>query len=826
MYDIKKIKINRDAMKMDINVYIDEAIDAPDLNVYLDKLEEVFRKDWDKTVPVPIDKKEKKQAFPIKAFRQFKNDLTNKARFKKQFNVDDYVDDYKMKEASGEDKKYITNLRNQILDEDFSLKDAGNFIRQLKNKSKEEAESVSPVQSAINRSFTINGEPMVISDLEYAKDAIPSYDKKNYATQLNRLKQLLPYEKRKLIPDGSIQILIDKFEAEGENIEESTPFAPDINLKGFFNESGLFSGIDADEREEIYEYWEGIFDKHKEFKETMDDLVNDNESLRSSWEKIKEKSYIIPISGKVTHLPDIFDSVNLFIRDYLILLGVLEKPTGEGVSGYTKTTTSDTGRDTHTDIAEGDIKNIKDDIDYILEDFGEADITEVDPILLANYMSNKQPILFKEGDLDSALRHIKRRGRKLTLSKEMIGVMEKYFDNLKKEIRVIKKDEDNLFYLPINTQTHDKNDVFEINEAYSEFLEKVAELLLPKSTYGTSGAYTGTGRDESPFTTTQTPTSAKISSGVGLDLEGPLPEMTGKVLGIIGEYIIKPINSGKYFGGEPDFTTKAWYTTMNTYTKTDPYSKTLSNMLDSFNPTPAELDRITKMINLMVRRTDVTVSNPGVYIQSGINALNEVLGDNKQNKELGGHIWYLINNDASIGKTPVKSLHEDYVANSKGKVFQMLKRLLNSYEFRRKLLIRDISGKHEKRATAPNTLPTIDLKPGMVHKDNVDLLKSAIRLLSILEDESKTILSSFDLIMDAHDIIRKMSNRNIVYAYLSLDDIDNVDYILKQVPTYELNILDLQQIVTDLDSFSNIAKAFGINEDAVYTIKGLCRGIY
>ena len=65
-----------------------------------------------------------------------------------------------------------------------------------------------------------------------------------------------------------------------------------------------------------------------------------------------------------------------------------------------------------------------------------------------------------------------------------------------------------------------------------------------------------------------------------------------------------------------------------------------------------------------------------------------------------------------------------------------------------------------------------------------------------------------------------------MYHHLSLDDIDNVDYILKQVPTYELNILDLQQIVTDLDSFSNIAKAFGINEEAVYTIKGLCRGIY
>ena len=107
-----------------------------------------------------------------------------------------------------------------------------------------------------------------------------------------------------------------------------------------------------------------------------------------------------------------------------------------------------------------------------------------------------------------------------------------------------------------------------------------------------------------------------------------------------------------------------------------------------------------------------------------------------------------------------------------------------------------------------------------------ELLKSAKRILKIINEARGSVMTSYDLLMEAHDIIRKMKNKEIIYDCLSLSDVDNVDYILKQVPKYDLNILDLQQIVYELDSFSNIAKSFGIDEESVYTIKGLCRGVY
>ena len=804
-------------MNMDVNAYIDEALNEEDLDVYINKLKDTFELEW--------KKENKKETFPERQFSNFKDTLIRMVRFKKQFNVDDYVEAYKLNDESNTLPEFIKDLRNDILD-DFSRKEYAQFIRTLKNKATEITEEVGPVQSAINTSFTINGKPMTIADLRNANDAIPVYSVTDYDRKLIRLRQLLPYERRNIIPDGSIKILIDKFEAEKE-VTESVAVTPDINLKGFFNSSGLFSGINADEREVMYAYWEGIHKKEfKAFKETMKDFVNDNESLRTSWDKFlsigqdeeNKGSYIIPINKKTQHLPDIFDSVNLFIREYLLKAGVLDRPSRKETGGYSKPTEKGQKPDSSTAIGETEeVKSIEDDIDYILE--GGLDVMELDPILLAQYNSNKQPILFKESDLDNARRHIKRRGRKMTLSKEMLKSMDKYFDALVDEIKVAKSDDDGIFYLPITNQIHDKNEVFEIDEAYSEFLAKVAEILVGESSYGTSGGYRGTGRKDSPFSVTQTPIAPKIK---------PTQELSGsaeKVVKVIGDYIIKPINSGKYFGDVPKFTTQSWFTSLNTYIRDDPYSKTLSHALDKFNPSPSELDNITDMLKLMVRRSDVSINNPEIYIKSGVNALNSLLGDDKQNKELGGYIWYLFKKDAKLGGVSVESLHEDYKNNSRGRVFQMLTKLLNSYEFRRRLLIRDV-GKREVRGVATNTVPITRLRTSWVHKDNEELLKSAQHLLNLLEDEEKSIMASFNLIMEAHDMIRKMSNKNIVYHHLSLDDIDSVDYILKQVPTYDLNILDLQQIVTDLDSFSNIAKAFGINEEAVYTIKGLCRGIY
>ena len=154
----------------------------------------------------------------------------------------------------------------------------------------------------------------------------------------------------------------------------------------------------------------------------------------------------------------------------------------------------------------------------------------------------------------------------------------------------------------------------------------------------------------------------------------------------------------------------------------------------------------------------------------------------------------------------------------------MLEYLLNSYLFRKKLKIRTL--RETEKLSVPQTLKIQEIRPSWVADNRKDLLVSAQKVLKVIDDNKKSVMNSFGLIMEAHDAIRKMQGKEIIYDCLSLTDVDNVDYVLKRVSKYDLNVLDLQQIASDLDSFGNIAKSFGINEESVYTIKGLCRGVY
>tara|TARA_R110000751_G_scaffold72674_1_gene147253 strand:- start:391 stop:2691 length:2301 start_codon:yes stop_codon:yes gene_type:complete len=766
--------------------------------------------------------------------------MTGDKEFSEQFNVDDYVESYQMHEASNTLRTFISDMRKNIR-QDFSMEHFNKFLKELKTKATGGGDNVSPVQTAINTLFTIDGNPMNVSDLNNAKNAQPDYSASNYRRRLGQLKNLIGYEKYDIIPDGSIQTLYDKFEAESDDdgTFKDDMKGPNINLTGFFNKSGLFSGIDSKEREEMYKYWEEVSDEYADFYEIMDDFVDMNLSLKPSWNKLLDAggNYIIPIEKKETLLPDIFNAVNIFIRDYLTMAKVLSSK-GKGGAKATYGFAEEGQSTNPLDYTGGsiDLRDYKtDSTDAILDDMEGKGTTsfEVDPILLSQYYSNKQPVLFKESDLKSARRLIRSKGRKVRLEKKFLNSMERYFDRLEEEITLAKNDRDGQFYLPISDKIHDKSEVSAIDEAYDEFLNEVVTILMERSAFRTSGSYRGRGTKTSDFSVTSSPVipnvkEAKLKDRPSISHASQAAKVTGpdyqEVLDIIGDYIIKPINSGKYFGTKPRFSRRSWFTDINRLVISDPYSKTLKHILNNLSIFPSDLDNIYDMLDLMRRGHDESADNI-VDIKTGVTSLNTILGNNKENKELGGHIWWLKDKDAEYNGVSVESLHNDYLQNSKGKVFQMIRDVLESEEFRAELKIRTAGGR-DKQATAFENLPITSLKRTWVHTDNEELLESAKKILTLLEEEGKTILSSFDLIMEAHDMIRKMSDKNIVYHHLSLDNIDSVDYILKHVPTYELNVLDLQQIVTDLDSFSNIAKAFGINEEAVYTIKGLCRGIY
>ncbi len=76
-------------------------------------------------------------------------------------------------------------------------------------------------------------------------------------------------------------------------------------------------------------------------------------------------------------------------------------------------------------------------------------------------------------------------------------------------------------------------------------------------------------------------------------------------------------------------------------------------------------------------------------------------------------------------------------------------------------------------------------------------------------------------ILSAHDTIRKMKGLPIHYAIKKLDNFDDVQDMMETLEKQKLDITatEINKIVNDLDSFSNISKAYGISSEQVYLIK-------
>ena len=806
---------------MNMNAYIDDAVAA------------IKGNSWDS---FQANLKEELSSTQDYSERKFSRDilgLKEEANFRNDFNIDNYIDEASKAKASDTWKEFSREIRRNIFKGGYERSHYQKFMQRLNNAIgtlEETPQDVKAVQSAINSAFTIDGKPMNISDLENARHAVPKYSTSDYARKLSRLKLAEAFERREIIPDGSIRILIDKFEAEKEegqfiNLEA---LIPEVNLEGYFNKSGLFSGMDSNERREIYNYWEDIHEKHDDFSKLIGDFIKEHNMKVKNWEVEggghDVPNYIIKVQHEDiidTNVPDLFNAVNIFVNEFLHKLGVQLKHSKARVKPIAIRDDEGNIKDHTGDYDEQAAKDTKDDLDFILDEM-EDNPMALDPILLVNYMTNKTKTIIKESDFESARKQLRRRGRYLTLDSDLLDAMEKYFDEFVEEIQSIDREN---YYLPMNPQLHDKGDIADINESYDNFYEQLTNIILKeRSKLPTSGVYVGTG-EKGAISVRETPTSADLAPIKEDEKLTLSKEEYKEVLDAIYDYIIEPINSGKYFGEKPAFVTRRWFSELNRMIEDDPFSSMLEMTLETMAIKPSDLDNIADMLDLQSRRAFSRGESVLPIIEKGIEALDNTIGENKENEKLGGHILYLVNKQGELNNKSAESLHDAYRDSpKKGIVYNLLERLLNSYQFRKKLKIKTL-GPTEK-LSVPQTVPTINIRPSFVSENRQELLKSAKRILKIINEARGSVMTSYDLLMEAHDIIRKMKNKEIIYDCLSLSDVDNVDYILKQVPKYDLNILDLQQIVYELDSFSNIAKSFGIDEESVYTIKGLCRGVY
>ena len=70
-----------------------------------------------------------------------------------------------------------------------------------------------------------------------------------------------------------------------------------------------------------------------------------------------------------------------------------------------------------------------------------------------------------------------------------------------------------------------------------------------------------------------------------------------------------------------------------------------------------------------------------------------------------------------------------------------------------------------------------------------------------------------------------MKGLPIVKAYNSLDDISDMESVIFKVEKrgYNLTATEINSIVTEIGSHSDISKQYGVSEDIVYFVKGMFR---
>ena len=126
---------------------------------------------------------------------------------------------------------------------------------------------------------------------------------------------------------------------------------------------------------------------------------------------------------------------------------------------------------------------------------------------------------------------------------------------------------------------------------------------------------------------------------------------------------------------------------------------------------------------------------------------------------------------------------------------------------------------------SPALLATIVRKEKYAPGEAKNLQELSSELLDLLTMINKHNPIGFAL-LTAHDSIRKMQGKGIVYGKLCLDSINDMDYVITKIAKenkVEVNSMEIDSIVKSLNSFTNLSQKHGVSEEIIYKIKGLCR---
>ena len=96
-----------------------------------------------------------------------------------------------------------------------------------------------------------------------------------------------------------------------------------------------------------------------------------------------------------------------------------------------------------------------------------------------------------------------------------------------------------------------------------------------------------------------------------------------------------------------------------------------------------------------------------------------------------------------------------------------------------------------------------------------------------IEDKLDIIKSEMEVkYLHAHDTIRKMMKKPLYYGISSVNDFDDMQEtisIMKSKFNTDLTAMEVEGIVSEIDSMQNLSSKYGISTEGVYYLKAIHR---
>ena len=113
------------------------------------------------------------------------------------------------------------------------------------------------------------------------------------------------------------------------------------------------------------------------------------------------------------------------------------------------------------------------------------------------------------------------------------------------------------------------------------------------------------------------------------------------------------------------------------------------------------------------------------------------------------------------------------------------------------------------------------------YEDTGKLEKVIENILEITSpDKHRDVEKMAKSLLNAHDVVREMQGKEVVYGKLNINNIEAMDYIITKIDSkykVDINASDVYSIVKSSNSFKSLSLNHGLSENIIYEIKALCR---